>query len=209
MSDNKNREFGFLKKPIKGEFLGIKISPLSDHKERLNWIEENINRDGFFYPPQIATYKVDPITNKNTEKIENTERPASVFKLLASHKISITNPRNDLNTINSDGVLVINLLAYLFGTRLQFSDWKFDARVPINYTSDIVIYDRSLFHFLEFTYSWWRSLTSESQIKYINILYVFTRARSMIWQWEKFAHQYMVFDAIFNFHKELNSTKKR
>jgi|AntRauTorckE6833_2_1112554.scaffolds.fasta_scaffold05360_2 hypothetical protein len=208
MTDNSYREFGFLQQPIKGDFLGIKILPLSDHQERLNWIEENINRDGFFYPPQQATYKVDPITNKNAEKIEKSEKPASIFKLLPSHKITVTNPTNDLNTTNSDDVLVINVLAYLFGTRLQFADWKFDARVPIKYTNDIVIMNSALFHFLEFVYDWWCDLTPINQLKYINILYVFTRTRSLQWKWEKFAHQYMVFDAIFNLHKELNSIQK-
>lgn len=208
MSDNNFREFGFLQRPIKGEFLGINIFPLSDHEERLNWIEENINRDGFYYPPQIATYKVDPVTNENTEKIENSERPASIFKLLPSHKISVTNPTNDLNTTNSDDVLIINLLAYLFGTRLQFSDWQFDARVPLKCTNDIIILDRHLFHVLEFVYNWWSGLASGYQLKYINILYVFTRSRSLQWQWEKFSHHYMVFDAIFNLYKELNSIKK-
>lgn len=205
MPDNNCREFGFLQQPIRGQFLGIKISPLSDHKERLNWLEENINRDGFFYPPQTATYKVDPITNENTEKIEDSERPASIFKLLPSHKISVTNPTNNLNSTNSDDVLVVNILAYLFGTRLQFSGWYFDTRIPINYTNDIVIYDEALFHFLEYIYNWWGRLSPKCQKKYINILYVFTRARSLLWKWEKFAHQYMVFDAIFNLHKELNS----
>lgn len=207
MSEIKFRKFGCLRTPLEGKFLGIKISPLSDFKKRILWFEEESNRDGFFYPPQVATYKIDPETSEIKEKIKKSERPASVFKITPSHKICVSEPNCKLEKINSDEVLMINLLSYLYGTRLQFSDWNMEGRIPFKSQTDIVISDDISFGFLEHVYSWWRDLNEISKMKYINILYVLGRARSLEWEWEKFAYQYMVFDAIYNLFASLNPLK--
>ena len=83
------REFGFLQKPLKGKFLGISFAPLDEHAERLEALKKDSNVDGFYYPPQIAKYTVDPFTNNTKEKIEQTNRPASVYFLPSSHTIIV------------------------------------------------------------------------------------------------------------------------
>lgn len=209
MTENYFRNFGCLKNPLKGEFLGINIFPLTDYKERILWFEKKSHRDGFFYPPQVATYKIDSETKEIKKKIEKTERPASVYKLIPSHQICVSKPDKKLKKINSDDVLIINLLSYIYGTRLQFSDWNVEGRIPFKSQTDIVISDDVCFDFLEHVYSWWRNLNTKSQMKYINILYVLGRARSLEWEWEKFAYQYMVFDSIFNLYSSLNPEKAK
>ena len=195
-------EFGFLIKPLKGEFLGVSITPFPDHAKRLEAIQKDSNKDGFYYPPQIATYNVDLATNKLKGKVERSEKPASVFFLPASHQISIQSPICKDGEKGNDEALIIYLLAYIYGTRLQPSKWKFDGRVPIKSVSHAYITDATCLDFLQHVYKWWISLTESQRIKFVNILYVYTRATSLEWDWDAFLHQYMVFDALYNFHLE-------
>jgi hypothetical protein len=204
----KPSEFGFLQKPLKGDFLGISFSPLADHAERLELLKKGSNIDGFYYPPQIAKYHVDPPTDSIKEKIAQTDRPASVYSLSPSHTITIENPVSIDKEPCSDEALIVFLLAYLYGTRLMPSQWKFEGRVPIKPVNNFYISDTTTLHFLEYVYSWWKSLTKTQRIKFVNILYVYTRATSLEWDWDAFLHQYMVFDALYNFHIELRPTKR-
>ena len=198
----KPSEFGFLQKPLEGEFLGISFAPLDDHAERLESLKNDSNIDGFYYPPQIAKYNVDPFTDNTKEKIAQTDRPASVYFLLSSHTITIKNPVSTDKEPCTDEALIIYLLAYVYGTRLQPSKWKFEGRVPIKPINSIYISDVTSLHFLEHVYYWWRNLAENQRTKFMNILYVYTRANSLEWDWDAFLHQYMVFDALYNFHLE-------
>lgn len=204
MTDSDDRQFGFLKEPICGEFLGVEISPLSDHADRARWFEEKANRDGFFYPPEIATFDLDSRTLEKKKKVERSERPAAVFTLPASHRIHVATPLDTSTSTCSDDALIIYLLAYVYGTRLQFADWRFEGRVPEKSTNNIFVSEKDCLHFLEHVYRWWRSLDSDSRTRFINTLYVLTRARSLEWEWDAFTHQYMVLDAIYKLHTKLN-----
>ena len=201
-------EFGFLRTPLKGEFLGVSITPFPDHSERLSALEKDSNRDGFYYPPQIAKYAIDPFTQNLNEKIEQTERPAFVYFLPSSHTITIENPVSTDKEPCTDEALIVYLLAYAHETRLQPSQWKFDGRVPVKATNNIYISDETCLHFMKHVYSWWRNLTDTQRIKFINILYVYSRANSLEWDWDAFLHQYIVFDALYNFHLEFKPNVK-
>ncbi|MEQ1598313.1 MAG: hypothetical protein ABL880_02990 [Methylotenera sp.] len=204
-----NGEFGFLINPLKGEFLGISITPLPDHTNRLEAIQKDSNRDGFYYPPQIATYNVDLKTNKRKNKVARSERPASLFFLPSSHQITIQNPICKDGEKGTDEALIVFLLAYIHGTRLMPSQWKFDGRVPIKSVNNIYITGSTTLHFLEHVYTWWKALSENQRIKFVNILYVFNRARSLEWEWDAFLHQYIVFDALYDLHHEFNPPSQR
>ena len=204
----KPSEFGFLHKPLNGKFLGVSFAPLIDYAERLEALKKGSNIDGFFYPPQVASYTVDPFTDNIKEKIEQTDKPASAYFLPSSHTISIENPISTDKEPCTDEALIVYLLAYLYGTRLQPSEWKFDGRVPIKTANGAYISDETCLHFLEYVYSWWRKLTDNQRTKFVNILYVYTRANTLVWDWDAFLHQYMVFDALYNFHLEFKPNIK-
>jgi len=123
----------------------------------------------------------------------------------SSHLIEIKNPISTQNEPFTDEALIVYLLAYLYGTRLQLSDWKFEGRIPFKPVNNIYITDDTILHFLTHTYSWWRKLTESQRIKFVNILYVYNRAKSLEWDWDMFLNQYMVFDALYKFHLEFKS----
>lgn len=202
-------DFGFLTYPFKCEFLDVSIAPSADHDLRLEAIKKDSNRDGYYYPPQQSTHTVDLFTGKLKQKVGQSERPALLFFLPSSHQISIQNPICKDGERGTDEALIVFLLAYVYGTRLMPSEWKFDGRVPIKPVNNIYITDATCAHFVEHVYSWWKVLTEGQRIKFVNILYVFNRARSLEWEWDAFLHQYMVFDALYDLHHEFNPPPER
>jgi hypothetical protein len=204
------REFGFLVEPVSGNFAGGKITPLDDHAERTRWLEESSNRDGYYYPPEEVVYELDAVTLEKKDKIARSGRPALLYPLPASHRLCLTSPLDATKGVSSDDALIIHLLAYLYGRRLQFADWKFDGRVPVRALGGIDVRPETSLDFLGHTYEWWKSNTLEIRKRLIHILYVFTRARSLEWEWDAFIHQYIVFDGLYRLHRMLSpATTKR
>jgi hypothetical protein len=200
MKFNYCREFGFLPHPISAEFDGCRITPLATHSETLTELEKFSNIDGYLYPPTICKYELDLATLEPRRKIDRTERPASVFDLPSSHTIEIN--KSDPNA--NDEALLINLLAFAYGTRLQFKEWRIDGRVPLKSTSPYNIADSTAIHFVGHAYEWWRRQNSDIQINLINVLYVLARARTLEWDWDAFIHQYLIFDSIYKLHTKLH-----
>lgn len=193
--------FGFLNHPYTIEFDGGCIKPTDSFQKGLEFINKFGNRDGYFYPGQIRTY-TQSLESDQVEYVPNTERPASVFKLPESHSLYIANPLNGENLRYEDAGLLIHLLGFLFGVRLQFSDWRFDGKVPIERQNHFQFADEVPGIFISHVYNKWKILDPKLRKLYINILYMHGKAKSYEWHWDKFIYQYMVFDALFNFATE-------
>lgn len=198
-----NKSFGFLSTPLKGAFEGVTIDPVGNHTQLLHSITNLSNRDGFYYPPQIAQYNIDPRSGERQEKVERSEKPASLFWLPASHSLSIQNPVEPPGATFADDALLVYALAMLYGTRLQLAEWQFDGRVPLKPLNNIYISEETSLHFLEHFYKWWKALAPKQRTSTVNILYVHTRANSLEWDWDSFIHHYMTFDAIYRLHADL------
>lgn len=201
--------FGFLKHPDTIEFDGGSIEPTDSFKDNLNYIEEHENRDGYFYPPQVtsSTQSMDFASGEFDEPqaVPNSRKPSPVFQLPASHTLHIENPLDKENARHEDAGLIIHLLGFIFGTRLQFSDWRFDGKVPTKYKNYLFYSDGVQSHFITHVYQYWKTLNSEQRKYYINILYMHGRAKSCEWEWDEFLYQYMVFDAIYRFYVMLGN----
>lgn len=199
--------FGFLCEPIDASFAGVHIEPLPDHPQRLKWYKKHSNVDGFFYPPQIATY-TQRVDGSRGRKVPRTSRPASVFQLPASHTLSIAAPLHSACP-HSDAALIIHLLAFIFGTRLQFEEWRFDGRVPTDCTLAASITTPVRVHFVQEAYAWWKALPSKLRTHAVSLFYAFNRANSTEWEWDAFYQHYMVFDGLFHLHAEMTAVRKK
>jgi hypothetical protein len=204
-----SESFGFLKYHNSIEFDGGSIEPTDLFQSGLEWIEKNENKDGFLYPPQIRTHTqaIDLETGQIGEPqfVPNSRKPSPVFRLPASHILRIDNPLDKENIRFEDAGLLIHLLGFIFGTRLQFSNWRFDGKVPTKYKNNIS--KDILSHFISYVYRKWKVLNLEQRKYYINILYMHGKARSCEWEWDEFIYQYMVFDAIYRFYVMLGNNE--
>jgi len=203
--------FGFLKHSDTIEFDGGSIEPTDSFQDGLKYIEKNENKDGYIYPPQVtsSTRAIDFETGQlgESQVVPNSTRPSPVFSLPASHILHIDNPLDKENIRSEDAGLLIHLFGFIFGTRLQFSDWRFDGKVPTEYKNYLFYPQGVLSLFISHVYKQWKTLNPEQRKYYINILYMHGKAKSCEWEWDEFLYQYMVFDAIHNFYVSLGNKK--
>ena len=195
--------FGFLPEPLVASFSGVQIEPLPDHAQRLAWYQKKSNIDGYFYPPLVATYQGN-FKGKKPRKIPRTTRPAAVYRLPASHTLSIKAPIKPAFP-HSDFALLIHLLAFIFGTRLQFEEWNFDGRVPAKPQLAASISTPVRIHFVEHVYEWWKGLPSELKVRAVSLFYAYNCSVAAEWEWDAFYQQYMVFDGLFRLHADLSA----
>jgi len=200
--------FGFLPYQDEIKFDGGIISPVDDYEINFKLIDEYTHEDGFLYPPVSQKYIVNPKTMKPQMAIPKTERPAHLHKLPASHMIQFNHKEKNIR--HGVGAFIIHLLAYLFGTRLQFCDWWFDGRIPIKSTHNIFFANDTLIKFLSHSYKIWQEWKNEEiRRKFINVLYMHSRAPSYKWDWESFMIEYMVFDGCYKLTELLYNIKSK
>lgn len=208
LSDAEEHEFGFLTTPLRAVISNAEITPVVDHDQRLSWFTDASNDDGYFYTPVTETWELDPTTMRRTNKVARSERPAQSFHLPSSHIIVIRQPTQSGATIQGDVYLLVQALALAFGLRLQLSRYRFDGRVPAKRQDLVAINDETAVHFVTHLYEWWKLLSVSNRLRVVNILYTYTRTLSFEWEWDLFPWQYMIFDAMWKLHCDLNGVPK-
>lgn len=195
--------FGFLNYSLPIEFNGGQVIPATNFDSAHAWVIENKNEDGFIYPP-LEQQELDKITLETGKRKLSTKRPVFLHKMPPSHTLTLVANRSEKDNLRgSDSGFIIQLLSYIFGTRLQFHDWWFDSRIPTNATHSIHFPHPVIEDFLSHSYKTWSSWNKTDQKLFTNILYMYSRARSYEWDWERFLLEYIVFDAAFSLAKKL------
>lgn len=175
----------------------LAVAPLPVYAEAVAWLEKHQHRDGYLYPPPSRTMELDRRTLRPRVEIPNTQRPAFLWKLPASHSVT-TDAAVDQVTFRRDtGLFVLSLIAYLFGTRLQFHDWWVDARVATKPQANL--WDLAVVTpFLTTAYRTWRSWPEPDRIAMAGLLAMHARVPGYEWVWERFTFEYMVFDSLYS-----------
>ncbi len=202
--------FGFLKCTDDINFDGGKIFIVDEYEDSKNFVKDNVNQDGFYYPP--ITHRVN---KKTSEVIPNTQKIAMLYRLPISHNLVINNPTEYYDIEKKhDAHFILQLLSYIFGTKLQFQDWWFNGKIPINKSTtdiNILAYNFNLFvgNFISKSYNEWKNWRIEDQERMINILFMSSRAPCYDWDWENFIIEYMVFDGLYKITKNIRNNTDR
>lgn len=196
-------QFGFLPKKFKFDSEAYTIYPVDNFDELEKDIKKYVNRDGFIYPPQTYSAKLDPVTFQEIGKIPNSGRPAHLYTMPVSHNIEAKQEdvRNREDIRRTFFSFIMHILGYVYGTRLQFFDWWFDGRIAFEGQHNIAISEENLRKFIEQglkTFKDWKDCDKKI---FINILYMHNRSPTYEWDWERFAIEYMVFDACWKFSR--------
>ena len=195
--------FGYLS--VKGSFSfdGGEITVLDDYDKANQWIEKYLHKDGYVYPPISRSIRFDPLTMEEKGEVPHTERPALLHNLPRTHSIEITNKNESIEDMRKGSyAFIINILSYLFGTRLQFHDWFLDGRIPINVNNGFSLQHETVEHFLSHTYKIWESWDEDNQKLITNVLYMFCRSAQYEWDWEQFTIRYMVIDGLWKIYQK-------
>jgi len=206
-------EFGFLTRcPQRLEFDGGVVEPVSDLEKLVEDISGSVHeQDGFLYPPISERWKVrteltrEGVRENERELVRGSRRQALLFRLPPTHSMLIASPARRDEYGHGDEAFILHALSYIFGTRLQFRRWFLDMRIPVNKdTRDFFLTARSAESFLSTSYACWRAWPRATQDRAINALYMNSRSPSYEWDWERFAIDYMVFDALYRTTSEIH-----
>lgn len=201
--------FGFLPRKWSIIFDNIKILPLENYSEIKSDIDNYKHLDGFLYPPMSRRKSYDLRTKKMSKDIANTQKPALGFPIFKSHSILIDSETSIQEDRDGQAAFLIHLLGYICGTRVQFHNWLIDKRVKIKDNAGIRIIDETTAnHFLKYSLGKWKSWEQREQFMITNILFMFSRAVSYDWDWERFMIDYMVLDGLFKIYKNQNEINK-
>lgn len=181
------------------------IRPLPTFKEVQAWLDENLHRDGFFYPPMVANFR----SQFDVEKREwtycddpepNTEKPAHLYALIPTHELHYTGVGTD-DRGRLVASILLQALSFFFGTRLQFADWLTDLRVKVKTRGPFYVRPQEVPHIMNLVYEKAVGLDDKDRLLLHNILAIHNRTGSYNWMWERFLWSYNAFDACWWFLK--------
>ncbi len=182
--------FGFMPRQSSLAFAGWQVAPLDRFEDVKQWMVKHAHKDGFLYPPLGHSQTADG------EVVPHSHRPVHLHRVPASHSLSTEYERRTSKNDRTGAAMVIHLLGFWHGTWLQFGDWWFDARIPLS-TNSLNESNKAAEHFLTHAVDAWRKWPDEARKRFVNILFMFNRAPSYEWDWEHFAVEYMVLDALY------------
>jgi len=209
-----NDSFGFLPVNKTIEWNNGRTVPVSDLDPIFSEVQEDINEDGFIYPPITETYATDLI-NRNGEytspekaiwrKKQKTKRPALLHKVPISHTIEIDlqNPHSQEVFRNREGAFLMHFIGFLYGYRLQFKDWWHDGRVYMRGRRWSFLKPGIESYFISRAFDSWSGWNESEQTRFTNILFMHCRSDLYEWDWERFTTNYMVFDACYKMVQEI------
>lgn len=202
-----NDSFGFFIDDFSLKVGPYVIEPVKNHETIVKKMLKLKRSDGFYYPIQ-CTKRENPSTGK-LRKIPNSEKPAHLYTLPATHIIHEKNDQELSDDFRyNDGALLIRLLAVLYDCRAQFHDWQYDTRFPLKQDGISIFTESELERLINKVFNAFSTWSVESQNHYNNILYLHTRCPAYEWEWEQFIMEYMVTDSLWRLFTRLYSQKE-
>lgn len=186
--------FGFLPYKYVIEFDRGKIMPIPEFARVAKAVKKQLHEDGHLYPPVVQSVIVASTFRRKKPK---TKRPAHLYPVPPSNDLYITTPRLEPNVREESAGFVIHLLAFLFRTRLQFANWFYDGRIPVDFNGTFVLVRNPLQvgDYLSKAYETWFNWPELERTRFTNILYMYSRVSAYEWDWEQFTLEYMILDA--------------
>jgi len=122
-----------------------------------------------------------------------------MLRMPASHTLTISGCTED-DPKRGAAAFLVHFIAFIYGTRLQFSDWWVDGKVPFKNRqgTDVGVMDSDVKEIVKAACLKWSSLPSnEMRAAFTNALFFHGKMLSTDWEWEKFLIEYIVFDALW------------
>jgi len=170
-------QLGFLPREVDFCFSLGELRPRPNHAQIDNKWKQRATPDGYVYP-----FRQDHLQ-----------------QLPYSHDLFIEGKTKDkLNLRRGLSGFLIQFVGFLYGYRVQFSDWWVDGRVSIkSYTQYNVPCSSLGSTCINQAIKTWRSLDQTTQQIFTNALYMFSRSAIFEFGWERFIAEYTILDAIY------------
>jgi hypothetical protein len=174
----------------------LRVEPLDDWQERTACFDSLLVNDRnmrILYPPTTVVTRQGSAGAWVT--VPGTSHPAELYPPAVSHKLILPTGANAQSLRNVETFFVIQFLGYLYDTRLMFWDWRLDTRVVIGRrnSSFLCVNAEPL---VSKALARYRALDRKRQLLLTNMLYLSSRGDHVFWEWERFWHEFMVFDSV-------------
>jgi hypothetical protein len=204
---NQIDSFGYLSERLDFSFDGGSVRTRDDFVKARNWINSQTNKDGYLYPSTSYTVTKD-INSKKWKRIPRTSRPAKLFHMPPSHNIALINSSVQKSDRYGLAGFVVQSLAFLYGTKLQFWDWFIEGRVPTKtQTINLALFPSDVEMFFERAVPTWQSLSDLNKKRMVNLLFVHCIAGAVEWDWQGLQLEYMVTDACYRIAHNMGKCK--
>ncbi|MBM2842137.1 MAG: hypothetical protein HW412_2665, partial [Bacteroidetes bacterium] len=138
-----------------------------------------------------------------------SNEPFQLSHVFPSHKLVLANNLDQGS--NRDGIagFIVQSLAFLFGTKLQFWDWHLEGRIPVRIDNiDFSQLPKSLNIFFHKAIHTWNQYDPTEKRRILSILFVHSVAGAIEWDWQQFMLEYMVTDACYKMIAENKKDRK-
>jgi hypothetical protein len=194
MAGDYRDEFGFIPIELEIEFGAGRVSTAPTFQNAIETVRAESHNG--FYEPIAVTWTRGP--DREWEPVPGSEQPAFLFRVPATHSLLLHERGTDREEARrGNAAFIIHFLGFLHGFRAQFSDWRFDGRLPLGEKPDTILYGRDLPYFIDTAHNTWLDLPPRQQMLTTNALYMHSRAPTYRWAWERFVAEYQVVDSIF------------
>ncbi|NPE30664.1 hypothetical protein HNV12_22450 [Methanococcoides sp. SA1] len=211
-------KFGYLPEPLEIDFSFGKIYPIANYDEIKQDVLSSAYNKKFIFPPNIVKTKIPESLrlskiDKNTdmsswEEIPNTERPSLMMHLPATHIIEL-NLKDKYEMRDKYGSFFINLCGFIYGTRVQFYNWKIDNKARVSNRSGFHAPNNSIINLFENASKTIKTFDDEYLKRITNILFIYLRSLSEEYEWLEFSLLYMVFDSCYKLAYDYYDLEKK
>lgn len=181
------------------------LNPLSDFDETIEEVMSTFHiENDFCFPKSVKIKYRNEVENGNLVEKEVSRSPSfqpEIFKFYPTHTFHL-NSKNDsaLNKFDQNpSFFILQIIAYITGFRVVPHDFWFDGKIPIKPTNNVLCTDLS--PIVDKAFKTWESLEPNARNELSAIFYFYNRSPSYHWRFEKFSHDFMIFDSALKFYK--------
>lgn len=183
----------------------LSLRPIDGFEEVVTSIKKTFHsKDGFCFPVSSNVKYDFVLEGSKFEKKELSRGPlfqAESFKFYSTHKFELKSQAVEefKKFALNPSFFLTQIIGYASGYRVMPSDFWFDGKIPIKPTHNVVgcQYDK----IVSKAHQTWLSFSELAREELLSIFYLYNRSASYHWHFEKFSHDFMIFDSALNFYR--------
>lgn len=192
----------------------LSFEPISDLAEVIKSINQSFHiKDGFCFPTSSQVKYAHEVEGEEFVLKEVSRSPnfqPEIFKFYSTHRFKILdgNWAGKLNDFSKNpSFFIMQVVGYVSGYRVMPEGFWYDGKIPCKSTNNISCnnYDPIIHKAIEF----WGKVPEPSRNDLLGFFYFFNRSPSYHWHFEKFSHDFMVFESVMKFYIKNISDFKR
>jgi len=195
--------FGYWPISKKLEFSGGMIEPIEGLSELIAEVNRTMySKNDLMYPP---VHKMQESKDGKTWiEVPNSEHAAETYHWHATHTLEFKGPIvYPINNFKENPTFyILQCLGYIEGVRCMPEDWLFFGKLPLKNVSNTLFKNKG--QALEICFQTWNTIPNYSRLHLTNILQFYNSIIGFKWFWERFSHEYSIFDACWRLRYPLN-----